>query len=76
MGKKIQNAFEKIMVIAGLGERMSVSIKSGIPSVKASTIEDNYKNLTLMKEAVNTVFDNLPNREIKAKKYEILRLLD
>lgn len=75
MGVKIQNAFKAIMEVATLGERMAVSLKSGIPSAKADFIPDDAKNLMLMKQAVNQVFDDLVNPEIKSKKPIILEIL-
>ncbi len=75
MGVKIQNAFNTIMKVATISERMAVSMKAGIPSNKASSIPDNAKNLMLMKQAVNEVFNDLPNPQIKAKKRDILATL-
>lgn len=76
MGEKIQSAFEKIHEVAGLGERMAISIKSGIPSAQAKTIPDDLKNLSLFRQAVNAVFDDVSNPAVKAQKNAVLSLLN
>ena len=75
MGKKIQNAFKTIAEVATLSERMAVSLKAGIPSSNAGVLPDDAKNLMLMRQAVNQVFDDLANPQIKSKKHVVLETL-
>ena len=75
MGVKIQKAFDTIMEVASLAERMAVSMKATIPSAKASSVPDDLKNLTLMRQAVNEVFAATTNIEIKARKQDVLEAL-
>ncbi len=75
MGEKIQKAFDTIMEVASLAERMAVSMKATIPSAQASSVPDDLKNLTLMRQAVNEVFDATTNPQIRAKKQDVLSAL-
>ena len=75
MGVKIQKAFDTIMEVSTLAERMAISMKAAIPSALADSVPDDLKNLTMMKQAVNEVFDAATNQQIKARKQDVLDTL-
>jgi len=55
MGQRLEKGFEKVIAKGGIKDRMLVSMKSGIPSVKAASMPDSEEHIRKLENAIKEI---------------------